>query len=104
LNTVSFEQGDVDELTVEKVGGPHDIVFCLAIDQHVKDPERLYQLLGKICSGTLYFEGNERSDLGHIRSQLLTAGFAEVEDLGLSDDDCLESNNIRPLLRASHAG
>lgn len=101
LKNIRFEQMDIDKLDPEQMGPPKDIVLCLAIDKHVKKPERLFWLLGRITAGTLYFEGNSGSDPEEVRTRLLSEGFAKVENLGLSDDDCLPENNIRPILRAS---
>ncbi len=101
LDNVVFTQGNVDYLSLNDVNGPYDIVFCLALIGHVKYPERLYELLGKVTSKTLYFEGNLMNiDWKNTEKNLIKAGFFEVEYLGVCDDDCLEDNNKRPVFIA----
>jgi 2-polyprenyl-3-methyl-5-hydroxy-6-metoxy-1,4-benzoquinol methylase len=99
LDNLRFEQGDIDELDAEKLG-TFDIVFALAIEAHVNDPDRLYRLLGQVASDTLYFEGNGNCDMDEVAAQLKAAGFVKFKSLGFCDDDRKRSNNNRPMLVA----
>ena len=100
VRNMEFRQGDVDLLEADKLGGDFDVVFCLAINRHVKDPARMYQLLGRVTGEVLFFEGNGGTDVEDARQRLQGAGFKKVDFLGMSDDDCLPSNNNRPLFVA----
>jgi 2-polyprenyl-3-methyl-5-hydroxy-6-metoxy-1,4-benzoquinol methylase len=100
LGNVDFVQADIDELDVSSVNGPFDIVFCLAIDAHVKKRDRLFNLLFKVTGKQLYFEGNNHKHLKIIQESLIKAGFNDVKFLGPSNDDCIPSNNRRPLFSA----
>lgn len=100
LNNVSFLRANIDTLKVQTLGGPFDAVFCLAIEAHVKRTRHLYRLLSLVTRETLYFEGNSKTDPTIVEAQLRKNGFAHVEFLGLSDDDCIAANNCRPLLVA----
>lgn len=100
LHNTSFVHGDLDATTAATVGGPYDIVLCLAVDQHVRDRARLYRLLGEVTRGVLLFEGNVGSDPSEVESALLSAGLHKVDNLGYCDDDCRPENNRRPLLKA----
>lgn len=97
---VVFEQGDIDELRAEDVGGGADLVFALTINRHVKDEDRLYRLLAEVTHELLCFEGNAGTELAEVKARLLAAGFSRVDDLGLCDDDILPDNNCRPVLKA----
>lgn len=101
LHNVSFIHADVDSLKAESIEGPFDVVFCLAIQAHVKKPDRLFRLLSQVTRGVLYFEGNSNSDRQTIEHELTSTGFTRVEYLGFGDDDCITTNNRRPMLRAS---
>ena len=96
LNNIEFRAGDVDALEPETVGGTYDVVFCLAINRHVKNPERLYDFLGRITADTLFFEGNGGTSVEEVLQRLREAGFKTVDFIGMSDDDCLANNNNRP--------
>lgn len=100
LTSVSFQHANIDRLTAHELGEPFDVVFCLAIESHVKRLNHLYALLAQVTCETVYFEGNASTDPADAEARLLRAGFATVEHLGLSDDDCLASNNCRSLLVA----
>lgn len=100
LNNVSFLHADVDILKVKSLAGPFDVVFCLAIEAHVKRPRHLYRLLSSVTAETLYFEGNATTKPAEVEARLRENGFAHVEYLGFSDDDCITENNRRPLLVA----
>ncbi|MBM4293070.1 MAG: methyltransferase domain-containing protein [Deltaproteobacteria bacterium] len=97
---VRFEQGDVDALTAERLGGPADVVFCFAIEGHVRDPQRLYRLLGELTTELLCFEGNAGCDVDFVELRLRAAGFGHIERLGPSDDEQHPANNTRPMLKA----
>ena len=105
IENVRFDQGDIDLLDAEQVG-VHDIVFALAIEAHVQQPERLYQLLGQVTGDLLCFEGNATCDMDAVREQLTAAGFADFVDLGFCQDDRDRRNNRRPqlLARKQHRG
>lgn len=100
LGGVRFIQGDIDKITTMSVNGPYDVVFCLAVDAHVKDRKRLYRLLGEVTDETLYFEGNANTDPSEVEVLLFKNGFKRFEHLGVCDDDSRPENNCRPLLRA----
>jgi 2-polyprenyl-3-methyl-5-hydroxy-6-metoxy-1,4-benzoquinol methylase len=100
LTNVRFIQGDIDKISVESVGGPFDVVLCLAVEAHVKKPMRMYRLLGEITREALYFEGNNTTDIDLAEQRLRAAGFSRVERLGMCADDSLPENNRRPILRA----
>lgn len=99
IPNLRFEQGDIDQLDAAKVG-VHDIVFALAIESHVQDPARLYELLGEVTGDLLCFEGNHRCDMDDARARLEAAGFTDMVDLGFCDDDRDPRNNARPQLLA----
>ncbi len=99
LASLRFEQGDIDQLDPDEVG-VHDIVLALAIEAHVNQPDRLYQLLGRVTGDLLCFEGNSNCDMDHVRQRLAAAGFGEFVDLGFCDDDRDPRNNRRPQLLA----
>jgi hypothetical protein len=100
LKDIEFRTGDVDLLEPESLGGKFDVVFCLAINRHVKDPDHLYELLGRVTGDVLFFEGNGGTDVDDAQQRLRQAGFKTVNFLGMSDDDCLPQNNNRPLFVA----
>ncbi len=100
VESTQFRQGNIDELTVDGLGGPSDVVFCFAIEKHVDDTRHLYQLLGDVTSGTLYFEGNAGCEILQVEGYLRAQGFKQVEQLGMSDDESNEANNCRPLIVA----
>ncbi len=100
LEHVRFLENDIDYLSPQAIAGPYDVVFCLAIDSHVKKRKRLYKLLGEVTSEVLYFEGNAHTNTSEVSLRLSAAGFKKIESLGLCDDDCVSTNNCRPLFRA----
>ncbi len=94
-----FQAGDVDSVTVEGLGGPFDVVFCLAIDSHVKNKGRLFGILGDLTGELLLFEGNASTDPALVERHL-GERFKKVEFIGYCDDDVRAQNNNRPLFRA----
>ena len=100
LTNVRFEQGDIDKISVKSVGGPYDVVMCLAVVAHVKRPTRMYRLLGKLTREVLFFEGNSTTDIEVAAKSLREAGFSRIDKLGMCADDSLPENNRRPILRA----
>ena len=100
ITDIRFEQGDIDKLTVKSVQGPYDVVFCLAVVGHLKNPQRMYRLLGDVTRGAVYFEGNSNTKVQDVEASLRAVGFTRVENLGMCDDDSLAENNCRPIVRA----
>jgi SAM-dependent methyltransferase len=99
IENVRFAQGDIDELDPAEVG-VHDIVLALAIEAHVQQPDRLYQLLGRVTGDLLCFEGNSTCDMDAVRARLTEAGFGDFVDLGFCQDDRDPRNNTRPQMLA----
>jgi len=100
LNNFKFIQADIDFIDVNSINGPFDVVFCLAIEAHVKNPKKLFKLLSQITSGLLYFEGNASTDQEYLKRSLFDEGFHDVSYIGISNDDCIPENNCRPLFIA----
>ncbi|WP_457942088.1 ATP-grasp fold amidoligase family protein [Vreelandella alkaliphila] len=99
VDHLRFQQGDIDTLEAESIG-TFDIVMALAIEAHVNNPERLFQLLGRVTERVLCFEGNSRCDIDATRKRLLACGFKQVEYKGFCIDDVVVENNKRPVLIA----
>ena len=97
---LEFKQFDI-ECDAAKFEEPFDIVFCLAVIEHLKQRDKLFDILGKLCGYKLYFEGNGNSDIDYIQQGLKQAGFIDIRYLGLSDDEKNGANNNRPLFIAS---
>lgn len=100
LNNVKFICKNIDKLKSQDISGKFDIVFCLAIEAHVKNKESLYRLLNKVTNEEVYFEGNSTTDIDSVKSLLSDNGFKSVEMLGLSDDDSRREHTPRPILKA----
>lgn len=96
---LKFEAADIDGLSVDQLG-TFDFVFALAIESHVNYPERLYSLLGKVCTKKLYFEGNSRCDQDDVEKRLIENGFGQVKRLGFCTDDSSPEFNNRPMFVA----
>jgi 2-polyprenyl-3-methyl-5-hydroxy-6-metoxy-1,4-benzoquinol methylase len=96
---ITFKQGDIDKLDPTEIG-VYDIVLALAIEAHVQDPHRLYELLGSVTSDMLCFEGNTGCDMKEVTERLSANGFTEFTDLGFCTDDVDPRNNQRPQLLA----
>ena len=103
IGQLEFRVGDLDRMQAAEVGGPFDIVLCLAIEAHVKDPAHLYELLAGVTRGRLYFEANSSTHPDDVRAKLQQVGFSEIVHLGVCDDDVVPRNNRRPLLSAAMA-
>lgn len=97
---VEFRQGDVDEAESRDFEA-FDVVFCFAIERHVRRPERLLGLLSEVTRSRLYFEGNSTTNTVAVARTLKERGFAHVEVIGPSTDDVRFENHNRPLLVAS---
>ena len=100
LRNVEFRQGDIDRISTADLGGQWDVVFCLAIESHVKDEEHLYSLLSEVTGRVLFFEGNGGCDIAAVTARLRRGGFREIRELGFCDDDVRPQNNNRPILVA----
>lgn len=100
LTALEFRQADVDALDAGELGGPFDIVLCLALEAHVRDPRHLYALLASVTGGMLYFEANASTPPKQVERELRSAGFTVVDFLGTCDDDVVPRNNRRPMFVA----
>ncbi|TCK93391.1 methyltransferase family protein [Natranaerovirga hydrolytica] len=100
LPNISFKQYDIDELEQYTLGESFDVVFCLSIEAHIKNNNKLYHLLGHITNELLLFEGNASTNAMEVKKMLLKVGFNKVEYLGTCNDDFIKKNNCRPLLKA----
>jgi hypothetical protein len=100
LGSITFRAADIDRLSRRSLEGPFDVVFCLAVEGHIRRPQRMYSLLGKVAREVVYFEGNSSTGKEAAERGLRSVGFTDVRYIGVCDDDCLDSNNVRPLLVA----
>jgi acetyltransferase-like isoleucine patch superfamily enzyme/2-polyprenyl-3-methyl-5-hydroxy-6-metoxy-1,4-benzoquinol methylase len=99
IQNLEFVVRDV-ELVNDNELNQFDIVFCLAVVEHLKNKEKLFEVLRKTCNETLYFEGNSNSDVEYIKRQLRLNGFSSIEYLGYSNDEKNQKDNNRPLFIA----
>lgn len=106
LKNLNFICRDVDFLRSEEMGSSFDVVLCLALEEHVRDQQKLFQLLSKLTSGVLYYEGTSKDYISEkekrlfIEKSLYSVGFRSIEYLGLCTDDRSPKLNNRPLFRA----
>jgi len=100
LTSLEFRQADVDQLEARDLGPPFDVVLCLALEAHVQKPKRLYSLLGELTRGKLCFEANASTKPKEVESRLREAGFVDIRNLGVCDDDIVPRNNRRPIFTA----
>ena len=98
INNVCFKTFDIE--TDHLNSGTFDIVFCLAVLEHLRDKAKLFDLLGKSCLDILFFEGNANSSTEYIVKSLKACGFTYIKYLGFSDDEGNRANNNRPLFVA----
>lgn len=95
---IDFYQMDIESSSfIEDFSQKYDIIFCLAIIEHLRDKEVFINKLARICDGYLFFEGNNGTDIKKVKDSLENAGFGMVNYIGLSDDEKDKSNNTRPL-------
>lgn len=103
LKNLEFRVGDLDQTAASVLGAPFDVVLCLAIEAHVRNPDHLYELLAAVTRGTLYFEANGSTPPDDVTANLHKVGFSRIEHLGACDDDIVPRNNRRPLFSALKA-
>jgi len=99
FSNINFVCGDIDELDGNL--RTFDVVFCFAINKHVKDEDKLYDTLGKVAGKKLYFEGNDGTNNEYVIKRLTEVGFKDIEYIGVYDDDIKKKNNVRPLFIAN---
>jgi 2-polyprenyl-3-methyl-5-hydroxy-6-metoxy-1,4-benzoquinol methylase len=100
VDGLEFRAGDLDRLDAADLGGPFEIVLCLAVEAHVRKPRHLYQLLAAVTRGKLLFEANGSTPPEKVLSELTKAGFRDIRHLGTCDDDIVPRNNRRPIFSA----
>lgn len=100
VKNIEFKVKDVEKLDLNSLT-KFDVVFCLAVVEHLKDKELLFKVLAKVCNNILFFEGNSNSNIDFITTQLKLNGFNHVEYLGFSDDEKNAMDNVRPLFKAT---
>ncbi len=100
IERIEFRVGDLDALDALAVGGPFDVVLCLAVEAHVQDPDHLYRLLADVTRGVLLFEANASTKPKSVESALAKCGFSDIRHLGTCDDDIVPRNNRRPIFQA----
>ena len=106
ITNIKFLCGDLESMSIDKIGTGYDVVFCCAVEEHLKSPDRLFEIIGKVCNGLLFYEGTASSDLSlekrieNTKRELSNVGFNSIEYLGQCEDDHNPELNIRPLFRA----
>ncbi len=100
VESLEFRTGDLDQLDAVDLGGPFDLVLCLAVEAHVRKPKHLYQLLAAVTRGRLLFEANASTPPEKVLSELTKAGLRDIRHLGTCDDDIVPRNNRRPIFSA----
>lgn len=102
IKNVEFKTVDVEhdnflkDFTIQ-----FDVVFCLAVLEHVQKKKELLNKLAELCKNKLFFEGNAGTDVNFVANSLKEAGFKEVEYLGFSNDEKNQRSNTRPLFIAT---
>jgi acetyltransferase-like isoleucine patch superfamily enzyme/2-polyprenyl-3-methyl-5-hydroxy-6-metoxy-1,4-benzoquinol methylase len=98
INNVDFIVADIEANEfIDGFKEKFDLIFCLAVIEHLKKKEILFEKLGELCLDTLYFEGNENTDIKYVEANLKRVGFKKVKYLGFSKDEKNSKNNVRPL-------
>jgi acetyltransferase-like isoleucine patch superfamily enzyme/predicted RNA methylase len=98
---LNFIQKDVEsDDFIQNFKKEYEVVFCLAVIEHLKNKERFIDKLGEICTGILYFEGNSGTNKEFIINELKRVGFNDVHFIGNSKDEINKNNNVRPLFIA----
>lgn len=100
IHNVEFICKDIETVVINDGMPEFDVVFCLAVVEHLKNKEHLFKVLGRVCKQILFFEGNANTDINFVTEQLKLNGFSKIEYLGFSDDEKNEQNNNRPLFVA----
>lgn len=99
FKNIEFLQMDVEsESFLINYKENFEIIFCLALIEHLYNKEQFIRKLASLCSGILFLEGNSTTDIDSLKRILILAGFHDVHFIGKSDDEKNESNNNRPLL------
>lgn len=101
IHNVEFICKDIETIVVNDKLPQFDVVFCLAVVEHLKNKEHLFKILGKVCGQILFFEGNAHTDIDFVTEQLKLNGFSKIDYLGFSDDEKNQQNNNRPLFIAN---
>lgn len=102
INDVNFFKQDIEEENfIEEYDDKFQVVFCLAVLEHLKDKDSLFSFLSKVCLETLYLEGNENTSTSYVENKLFIAGFKDITFLGFSADEKNIGNNKRPMWKAS---
>lgn len=87
LSNVKFIQSDVGNVVSTDIGEKFAIVFCLAIEAHIENKDRLYELLSEVTGEKLYFEGNATTNPEEVVTSLKNKGFKSVTTIGFSASD-----------------
>ncbi|MEX6775717.1 class I SAM-dependent methyltransferase [Limnospira fusiformis KN01] len=96
LKFVCADLDKIDLLSIEA----HDIVLALAIEKHVKNQQKLFEMIGMLTKNICCFEGNAGCNQDTVVSCLLSQGFKKVNFLGYCTDDIRPQNNRRPIFVA----
>jgi len=98
IKNIKFKKMDVESVFFyQDFTEKYDIVFCLAVIEHLKDKKRFMSKLREICLDTLYLEGNGNSNIKETYKLLTNSGFSQVKYIGISNDEKNAYNNNRPL-------
>lgn len=102
ITSIQFEQKDVEsKLFYDHFNEVYDIVFCLAVIEHLNNKEIFIKKLFELCKDKLFLEGNSGTNVEQLTTLLIKNGFIRVEYIGLSNDEKNIANNNRPLFIAS---